>query len=69
MHLLYIWLLTLFLIYLIVVLMKTPLIHLLNIIIIIFFINHLDIAYYVTLKRLLTARQSSDCNSFSSLLF
>ena len=37
MYSLYIWVLTLFLIYLIVVLIKTTLIHVLNIIIIIFF--------------------------------
>ena len=47
MHPLYIWLLTLYLIYLIGFLIKTPLIHLLNIIIIIFFLNLLDFAYYM----------------------
>ena len=50
MHPLYIWLLTLFLIYLIVFLIKTPLIHLINIIIIKFFLNVLDIAYICYIK-------------------
>ena len=47
MHPLYIWLLTLFLIYLIVFLIKTPLIHLINIIIIKFYLNVFDFAYYM----------------------
>ena len=47
MHPLFIWLLTLFLIYLILFLIKKPLIHLINIIIIIFFLNVLDFAYYM----------------------
>ena len=47
MHELFILLLTLFLIYLINFLFKTPLVYLINIIIIIFFLNFLDIAYYL----------------------
>ena len=46
MHELFILLLTLFLIYLIEFLIKTPLIYLINIVIIILFINFLDFAYY-----------------------
>ena len=46
-HSLYIWILILFLIYLIVFLITTPLIHLINIIIIIFFLNVLDFVYYM----------------------
>ena len=47
MHPLFIWLLILFLIYLIEFLIKTPLINLINIIIIIFSLNFLDFAYYL----------------------
>ena len=47
MHELFILLLTLFLIYLIKFLIKTPLIYLINIVIIIFFLNVLDFAYYM----------------------
>ena len=47
MHALFILLLTLFLIYLIEFLIKTPLFYLINIIIIIFFLNCLDFAYYM----------------------
>ena len=47
MHELFILLLTLFFIYLIDFLIKTPLIYLINIIIIIFFLNVLDFAYYM----------------------
>ena len=47
MHALFILLLTLILIYLIEFLIKTPLIYLINIIIIIFFLNCLDFAYYM----------------------
>ena len=47
MQALFILLLTLFLIYLIEFLIKTPLIYLINIIIIIFFLNCLDFAYYM----------------------
>ena len=47
MHELFILLLTLFLIYLIDFLIKTPIIYLINLIIIIFFLNVLDFAYYM----------------------
>ena len=47
MHELFILLLTLFLINLIEFLIKTPLIYLINIVIIIFFLNFLDFAYYM----------------------
>ena len=47
MHELSILLLTLFLIYLIELIINTPLIYLINIIIIIFFLNLLDFAYYM----------------------
>ena len=47
MHKLLILLLTVFLIYLIEFLIKTPLMYLINIIIIIFFLNFLDFAYYM----------------------
>ena len=47
MHKLFILLLTLFLIYLIEFLIKSPLIYLINIVIIIFFLNFLDFAYYM----------------------
>ena len=47
MHQLFILVLTLFLIYLIEVLIKTPLIYLINIVIIIFCLNFLDFAYYM----------------------
>ena len=47
MHELYILLLTLLLIYLIEFLIKTPFIYLINIVIIIFFLNVVDFAYYM----------------------
>ena len=47
MHPLYILLLTLFIIYVIEFLSKTQLIYLINIIIMIFFLNLLDIVYYL----------------------
>ena len=47
MHPLYILLLTLFIIYVIKFLIKTPLIYLLNNIIIIIFLNCLDFVYYL----------------------
>ena len=47
MHMFFILLMTLFLIYLIEFLIKTPLIYLSNIVIIIFFINSFDFAYYM----------------------
>ena len=51
MHKLFILLLTLFLIYLIEFLIKSPLIYLINIIIIICFLNFLDFAYYMFHKN------------------
>ena len=47
MHELFSLLLTLYLIYLIEFLIKTPIIYLINIVIIIFFLNFLDFAYYM----------------------
>ena len=69
MHPLYIWLLTLFLIYLIVFYIKTLLIYLINIIIIIYFKCFGLCLLYVTLHRLIPARQSYDCHYFVILLF
>ena len=69
MHPLFIWLLTLFLIYLIVFLIKTPLIHLIIIIIIMFENLFGFCLLFVTLKRLIPARQSCDYHSLTSILF
>ena len=71
MHPLVIGLLTLFIIYLILFLIKTSLIHLKNIIIIIiYFLNFIKLCLlFLTLKRLIPARQSCDWYSNASLLF
>ena len=69
MHELFILLLTISFIYLIDFIIKTPLIYSINIIIIIFFLNVLDFAYYVSLQRLIPVPQCCNCHYFATLLF
>ena len=70
MHLRFIWLYTLFLVYLLEFLIKTRLIHLINIIIVICYLHFLDFAYeFITLKRLIPMCQSCNCYSVATPLF